>query len=308
MGTDFDVVIAGGGIAGLTAGTVAARLGRKTLVLTGDLFGGNLLSIERIEGYPGFPDGVAGFELCPTAQGQATEAGAEFAMTTLDSLTAGDGGWRIRCPDGDRNARALILATGTSLKALGVPGEERLRGKGVSHCASCDAPLLRDQVVTVVGGGDSALQEALTLANAASKVIILNRGDTWSAQATFRERVAAHPKIDIRFNVLVEEILGDIVVDAIRLRDRTSGATENLATSGVFIYVGLQANTAFLDDVSLIDPSGRVLTDGGMRTCLPGVFAAGSVRAGSPGRAVASAGEGTTAAIAADEFLSDEIT
>ncbi len=305
LDNDFDVVIAGGGIAGLTAATVAARLGRKTLVLTGEVLGGNLLSIERIEGYPGFPDGVAGYELCPAAQAQAAEAGAAFAMTALDRLERRDDDWRIETRDGGYIARAVILATGSALKELGVPGEARLQGKGVSHCASCDAPLLGDRIVAVVGGGDSALQEALTLAEAASKVVILVRGDGLSAQASFQSRIAAHPAIEVRLNVTIEEILGDEVVSGARLRDTVSGVTEDLEAAGVFVYVGLGPNTAFLDGTLGLDSAGAIPIDTAMRTRLAGVFAAGSVRAASPGRAVSSAGDGTAAAVAADEYLSD---
>lgn len=196
------------------------------------------------------------------------------------------------------------MATGTALKELGVPGEARLRGKGVSHCASCDAPLLRGSVVAVVGGGDSALQEALTLAEAASKVVILQRGDALSAQATFRDRVTGHPWIDIRYNASVEEILGADGVTGVRFRDTASGATDDLEAAGVFIYIGLQPNMAFLDGRPDLDPSGGISTDGKMRTGLTGVFAAGTVRSASPGRAVAAAGDGTAAAIAADDYLS----
>src|SRR5690606_28156718 len=161
-----EIVVAGGGIAGLTAGLTAARLGRKTLILTGDQLGGNLLSIEKIEGFPGFAEGVAGFELCPSTQMQAAEAGCEFETIEIQSLGGGRGAWQIKTSDGDYTAKALILATGASLTTLGVPGEEEFKGRGVSHCASCDAPLLRGAPAVVVGGGDSALQEALTLANA----------------------------------------------------------------------------------------------------------------------------------------------
>ena len=154
MSNEYDIVVAGGGIAGLTAGLTAARLGHTTMILTGDQLGGNLLSIEKIDGFPGFPDGVAGFELCPSAQGQAAEAGCEFETTEIQSLEGGPGAWILKTAEGDFSARAVILATGSSLKKLGVAGEAEFEGRGVSHCASCDAPLLRDQAVCVVGGGD----------------------------------------------------------------------------------------------------------------------------------------------------------
>ena len=298
MSTDFEILVAGGGIAGLTAGLVAARLGRSTLILTGDQLGGNLLSIEKIEGYPGFPDGVAGFELCPIAQGQAAEAGAEFETAEVLDLRAGDGTWTVATAAGDFAAGAVILATGSSLRTLGVPGEEQFKGKGVSHCASCDAPLLRERPVMVIGGGDSACQEALTLAAAASQVTLVHRGAELSAQASYRDRLRSHPKIALRFNTAVEAILGGDAVTGVRLGD---GAA--ISADGVFIYVGLAPNTAFLDGKLALDSDGRIPTDSEMRTGLAGVFAAGSVRAGWPGRAVAAAGDGTAAAMAAHRFL-----
>jgi thioredoxin reductase (NADPH) len=298
MDKTFDVLVAGGGIAGLTAGLTAARLGRATLVLTGDVPGGQLLSIEKVEGYPGYPDGIPGYDLCPMAQDQAVAAGAEVAAGELTGLSPLDGGWLIATGEGNVQARAVILATGTHLKELGVPGEARLRGKGVSHCASCDAPLLRNKIVAVVGGGDSAMQEALTLAAAASKVIILHRGTQLSGQATYRHRVSQQSNIEIRFTTIIEEILGADGVTGVRLE----GGAE-IEAAGVFVYVGLAPNTAPLNGLLKLDSSGRILTDSEMRTGLPGLYAAGTVRAGAFGRAVAAAGEGTVAALAADRDL-----
>jgi thioredoxin reductase (NADPH) len=298
MSRSFDIVIAGGGIAGLTAGMTAARLGRSTLVLCGDVLGGNLLSIEKIEGYPGFPEGVAGYELCPTAQVQAAEAGAEMETLPLQRLEGGAPDLRLVAAEGEIGARALILATGCNMKTLGVPGEERLKGKGVSHCASCDGPMLREQTVAVVGGGDSAMQEALTLSQHVAKVIMLHRGKALSGQASFRERVQANPKIEVRHGSVVEEILGQDVVTGVRL---SGGATVEAAA--VFVYIGLAPNTAFLGERLRLDPTGRIPIDAMMATQLAGVFAAGSVRSGSPGRAAASAGEGAAAALAAHRFL-----
>lgn len=306
MNNEFDIVVAGGGIAGMTAGMASARLGRKTLVLAGGVFGGHLLSIEKIDGFPGFPEGVAGYDLCPMTQGQAVEAGAELAMTDLAGLAHEEGNWRLATGAGDYLAGAVILATGTSLKELDVRGEKRLRGKGVSHCASCDAPLLRDRAVTVVGGGDSALQEALTLAEFASRVVILHRGDTLSAQAAYRERAEAHPKIEFRFDTVVREILGDDTVSGVSIVDG-SGAAHELEADGVFIYVGLEPNTDFLDGQMRLAASGHIPADDQMRTELPGLFAAGTVRGGAPGRAVAASGDGTTAAVAADRYLADGV-
>jgi len=305
LATEFEVVIAGGGIAGLTAGVTAARLGRKTLVLTGDVPGGQLMSIEKIDGYPGFPEGVPGYDLCPMLQDQAAAAGAEFMMTGLERLDALDGKWLVASGEGDILARAVIVATGSSLKKLDVPGEERLTGNGVSHCASCDAPLLRDRIVAVVGGGDSAMQEALTLAAFASKVIILHRGDALTGQACYRDRVTAHQKIDIRFDTAVTEVLGEAKVTGLRTRKSRDGAIADLEVAAIFAYVGLQPNTAVLQDRLSLDLAGRIPTDGRMRSELAGVCAAGTARGQSPCRAVSAAGDGASAAVTVDRYLMD---
>jgi thioredoxin reductase (NADPH) len=303
--TEFDVVIAGGGIAGLTAAVTAARLGRKALVLTGDAPGGQLMSIEKIDGYPGFPEGVPGYDLCPMLQDQAAAAGAEFMMTGLERLDGQDGKWRVASGEGDILARAVIVATGSSLKKLDVPGEERLIGNGVSHCASCDAPLFRDRIVAVVGGGDSAMQEALTLAAFASEVIILHRGDALTGQACYRDRVIAHQKIDIRFDTAVIEVLGEAKVAGLRMRKSREGAIADLEAAAIFAYIGLQPNTAVLQDRLSLDLAGRIPTDGVMRSELVGVCAAGTVRSQSPCRAVSAAGDGASAGVTVDRYLMD---
>jgi thioredoxin reductase (NADPH) len=307
LATECDVVIAGGGIAGMAAAVTAARLGRKTLVLTGDVPGGQLMSIDRIEGYPGFPEGVPGYDLCPMLQDQAAAAGAEFMMTGLEQLDSQDGKWRVTTGEGDIVARAVIVATGSSLKKLDIPGEQRLTGNGVSECASCDAPLLRDRIVAVVGGGDSAMQEALTLAAFASKVIILHRDDALTGQASYRDRVTAHRKIDIRFNTAVTEILGEAKVTGLRTRTSRdgAGAVADLEVDAIFAYVGLQPNTAVLQDRLSLDLAGRIPTDGWMRSERVGIGAAGTVRCQSPCRAVSAAGDGASAAVAVDRYLTD---
>jgi len=301
----FDAAIVGAGIAGLTAGLTSARLGRKTLVVTGDILGGQLLSIEKVDGYPGFPEGVPGYDLCPMAQEQAADAGAEFSATQVNRLEQVENGWRLATGEGNVTARAVVLATGSSLKELGVPGEERLRGKGVSHCATCDAPLLRNRIAVVAGGGDSGLQEALTLAEHVAQVVILEKGAALTGQAIYRERVAAHRKIEVRCNTTVEEVLGDDKVGAVRIRDMMAGTTSDLETAGVFVYIGLEPGSALVQGQLDLDASGAVPTDASMRTALKGLFAAGTVRAGSPGRAVSAAGDGTAAAIAIDRYLAD---
>jgi len=303
---DFDVVIAGGGIAGLTAALWAARFGRSTLVLTGGVPGGLLLSIETIEGLPGFVEGISGYELCPAAQEQAAAWGAEFTMAELAGLEQERDGWRAVTADGEYSARAVVLATGSRLKELGVPGEERLRGRGVSHCASCDAPLLRDRVVGVVGGGDSALQEALTLTEAVEQVIVLHRGSELRAQTTYRQRALDHPRVSIRYGTVVEEILGDQAEAGVRTQDVATGDTSELELAAVFVYVGLRPNSELVADRLHLEATGHVPTDAWLRTELPGVFAAGILRSDSSGQAAGSIGDGAAAAVAADRYLSGE--
>jgi thioredoxin reductase (NADPH) len=302
---EFDIAIAGGGIAGLTAALTAARLGCKTFVLSGDVLGGLLLSIEKVEGFPGFVEGVPGYDLCPMIQEQAAAAAAQFTAASLDGLDRQNGGWQLTAGSSQVRARAVILATGATLKQLGVPGEERLRGKGVSHCASCDAPLVRKRTVAVVGGGDSALQEALTLADFAERVIILQRGADLTAQAVYRDRVASHPKIEIRLDTVVEEVLGDGKVGGVRIRSTKANASSDLEVAAIFVYIGLEPATTFVKAHMKLDQSGRIPVDAQMRTELPGIFAAGIARSRSVGRAVAAAGDGTIAAIAAERYLAD---
>lgn len=300
---EYDVLIAGGGVAGLTAGLTAARLGHKTRVLTGPALGGQLISIERVDGYPGFPEGVAGYDLGPIIQEQAAGAGAEFSDAEATALYADGEQWRVTTGQGELRARAVVIATGAGLKSLGIPGEERLHGKGVSHCASCDAPLLRGRTVGVVGGGDSALQEALTLAQHVARVIILHRGTAFSAQAAYVQPVLENPKIEVRFATIVEEAVGSGGLTGVRTRNVSDGTTADVELGGLFVYVGLAPATAWLGGVVPLDASGHVTVDGEMRTSRPGLFAAGTVRTGSAGRAAASAGDGTTAALSADRYL-----
>lgn len=301
---DYEAVIAGGDLAGLTAGLFAARHGHTTLVLVAGVPGGRLVNAERIEDFPGFPDGVAGYELCPAVQEQAERQGAQFRMAEVQGLEARGRDWIVVTDGGRYRAKAVVIATGSHPKGLDIPGEERLRGKGVSHCASCDGPLFRGREVAVVGGGDSALQEALTLANVAARVIVFHRGGGFSAQHAFQRRVLEHPTIDVRYHTVLEEIVGDAAVEGVRARDVRTGEDARVGVAGVFVAVGLEPNTAFLRGVLPLDASGHIPTDGWLGTVLPGVFAAGDVRRDAAGQAITAAGDGAAAAIAAHRYLS----
>lgn len=302
---EYEIVVAGGGIAGLTATLTASRLGRRTLILSGAVPGGHLLSIERIDGYPGFPEGISGYELCPMTQEAAMEEGVEFVPSELVAVTRAESGFTIQAETGTYRAGSLIMATGASLKELGVPGETALRGKGVSHCASCDGPMVRGKTAIVVGGGDSALQESLTLANHTASVIVLQKEAQLTGQAMYQRRVGEQPRISIRCGMIVEEILGTQVVSAVRIRDLATGETSDLPAEAVFIYIGMTPNSSPVAEIIALDENGRIPVDAMMRTTVPGLLAAGLVRSGAAGRAVASAGDGAAAAQAADRWLRD---
>jgi len=300
---EYDVVVVGGGLAGMTAALTSARLGRRTSLLTGAMIGGQLVGIDKVEGVPGFPEGVAGYDLCPMTQEQADAAGVEFLVASCDGLTAEGGRWRSTSDGRAMLSRAVVIATGSALARLGVPGEARLLGKGVSDCASCDAPLLRDKVAVVVGGGDSGMQEALTLAEHVAKVVIVERGDALTGQSTYRERIRAHAKIEVRFGSTVTGILGDGAVSHVRIEAAGTGAESELATAAVFACVGLVANTEPFRGLVALDTTGRICVDAAMRTPAPGLCAAGNVRRGSPHRAAGAMGDGATAALAIDRYL-----
>ena len=305
---DYDVLVVGGGLAALTAGLFAARAGRSTLVLEPAVPGGHLVNITKIEDFPGFPDGVSGYELGPNTQMQAMNHGAEFAMSEVQALArAGrdpSDDWLVTTTDGEHRAGAVIVASGSHARALGVTGEERLVGRGVSHCASCDGPLFRGQTVGVAGGGDSALQEALTLAEHVGKVMIFHRGEAFAAQQTYRQRVEDERKIEVCYQTEVREIIGEAEVTGVRVHDLAAGAERTVELSGLFVYVGLVPNSGFLESLVPLDAEGRIPTDIWMRTELPGLFAAGDVRRDSASQAITAAGDGATAAIAADRYLS----
>jgi thioredoxin reductase (NADPH) len=307
MSVDYEVVIIGGGVAGATAALFAARHGRSTVCVDGWIAGGQLLSISKIEDFPGFAEGVAGFELCPAVQEQAMSAGAEFRTAAVQAVEPDGGSWTVATADGPIAAGAVIVASGSTPRKLGVPCEEQLTGRGISHCASCDGPIYRDQTVVVVGAGDSALLEALELAQFARQVVLVHRGESLDGQETYSRRVRESPAISIRYRCVVEEILGEERLQGVRIRNLESAAGEELEAGALFPYIGSVGQTAFLGDRVPLDENGRVWTDALMRTELPGLFAAGDVRSESAAQAVAAAGDGATAAVSADRFLHDGV-
>ncbi len=303
--SDYDVVVVGGGLAGLTAGMFAARYGHSTLVLEPNIPGGHLVNVESIPDFPGFPEGVAGYSLCPMVQEQAMNQGAEFAMAEVQGLKRQDGLWEVKTSQGSHRAKAVIVAAGSHPRPTGIPGEAELESKGVCHCATCDGAFYEGQVVGVIGGGDAALQESLTLTEYASQVIIFHRGDVLPAQQAWQKAVGDNRKITVRLNAAVVAILGEDGVTGLRVRDAVSGNEETVDVAGVFIYAGSSPNTGFLGGLVALDETGRVPTDVWMRTERPGLFAAGDIRHDSASHAITAAGDGATAAVAAHRYIAD---
>lgn len=291
--TEFDVLVVGDGLAGLTAAAALARGGLRCCAFGGVTPGGLLLAIESVQGLPEHPDGVAGYDLGPMAQDAAMDAGVHFISDAATALQAEGDGWVVRSDSESARGRAVVLAPGSTLRRLGVPGEDRLAGKGVSHCASCDAPLLRGKPVAVVGGGDAACQEALTLAVHASAVHLLVRGPALRATADWQQRLRAQPRITVLLNTTVSAIEGEQAVQQLRLAD---GRT--LAVDAVFVYAGLVPHTAWLAGSVPLDDDGRIAPDPARR-----LFVAGSARRGNDGQAASAVADGVAAAAAALQAL-----
>lgn len=295
-----DVVVIGAGVAGLVAAASAARRGLKVVVIESTGAGGQVINVDQIDNFPALPC-TAGYELGPLLQEQAESAGAEFMLATVQAIELDGRDRLVKTSDGTLRAKAVIVAAGSSKRALGVPGEDRLQGRGVSHCASCDGPLFRGLRACVVGGGDSALDEALALAAHAGKVTLIHRGDRLDAQQCLIDKLHATPTIEQMLGTELEEISGDQVVSAVRLR--RGSERWSMETDGVFVCVGLAPNTGFLNGLLKLDTQGRIETDAQLQTSVPGIYAAGDIRSSSVALLAASAGDGATAAVAASRYL-----
>jgi thioredoxin reductase (NADPH) len=300
---DFDLVVVGAGVAGLTAATFAARHGLKVAVVERMGAGGQIVNADSIENFPGFPGGIAGHELGPLLHEQAEAAGAAFEFDTIAAIELAGAHWSLRGAANVWRARSVIIAAGSAPRALGVPGEAQFQGKGVSHCAACDGPMFAGQEVCVVGGGDSALDEALVLARHAARVTVFHRAASFDAQRALLDRAAAAPKIELCRETSVEEILGRDAVAGVRLRALATGGSRVQNVKGVFVHVGLKPNTAFLRGLLALDEAGHIETDIMMRTSAEGIFAAGDIRKHSVAQLAAAAGDGATAAISAFRYL-----
>lgn len=300
---DFEVVVLGAGVAGLVAGATAARHGLRVAVVDQLGVGGQVLNVVSVDDFPGFPDGIAGYELGPLLHGQAEAAGAEFRLDTVTAIEPTEGGFLVQGAADAYAAGAVIVASGSTIRPLPVPGAEALFGRGVSHCASCDGPLYAGRDVCVVGGGDSAVQEAITLAEYAAHVTVVFEADRLGAQQALRDKLATLATIELRPATRVAEIVGEGTVGAVRIEGVADGAAATLEVAGVFVYVGLEPASSLVDGLAGIDAGGHIEVDLMMQTSRPGLLAAGDVRARSVSQLAAAAGDGATAAIGAFRYL-----
>ena len=299
----YDAVIVGGGIAGLSAAIHAGRSGLRCLLVERMMPGGQIFNATHIENMPGIAEPVSGVELSERLHDQAAAAGVEITLSEVTGLEPDGPNWLVRKYDGDVRAKTVIIAAGSSFKKLGLDREDDFYGSGISNCASCDGPLFTGQVVGVVGGGDSALDEALALTEFASKVILLHRDAELDGPAVLQQRVQADPKIELRPNTEVTALLGDATLQAVTTRHTASGETSQIDLAGLFVFVGLEPNTGFLDGIVPLDPAGHVETDIWMRTPAKGVFAVGDIRQNSAALLASSAGDGATVAVAAKRYI-----
>ena len=296
---EYDLLIVGGGLAGLTAGMYAARYGLATALIERMMGGAQIINVERIENFPGFPEGISGAELGPLLQEQAMNAGMGFIMDEASEVSR-DGDFKLVSGyGGSYRARAVIIATGSTLRSAGIPGEEEFRDRGVSHCATCDGPMSMGQTVGVVGGGDSAADEALTLTEYVDRVLLFHRREQLRAQHILRERLQEHPKIEIQYNTEVAEVLGDNSVTGARLRNTATNEESRVDLNSLFVYVGMEPNSELVQGLVERDKAGHIPVNLMMETGEPGLYAVGDVRQHSVAQLVAAAGDGATAAIAA---------
>lgn len=300
----YDMVIVGGGPAGLAAALYACRARYKTLLVERIGLGGQLLTYEKVDNYPGFPEGISTFELTELFKAQALRFGMEHRSLEVTGLDLSGPVKVLHTSEGPMEAKAVIIATGCTPRKLQVKGEAEFTGRGVSYCAICDGPFYRNEEVAVIGGGDTAVEEAVYLTKFASHVHIIHRRDTLRAVKILQEEALANPKITVHWNRIVSEILGGPQgVTGLVLQDTATCARSELNVSGVFVFVGLLPNTQWVPEDVRRDALGFLITDDQMATSVPGVFAAGDVRSKSLRQIVTAVGDGATAAFCAGRYV-----
>jgi len=303
----FDVIIIGGGPAGLTAGIYTSRARLKSLLIEKALAGGQVATIDLIENYPGFDEGISGSELSQKMERQAKRFGLEIIQSAVQKISLHGKIKKITLHENqvEYEAKSVIISTGAHPKRLGIEGEEKLRGRGVSYCATCDGALFKGEKIAVIGGGDSAVEEAIFLTRFAEIVYVVHRRDQFRAAKIAQERAFSNPKIKFIWNSAVKKIDGEDSVTALRVKDVKTGKETTLDVQGVFIYVGYNPSTEFLKSIVNLNENNYILTDEDMATSVPGIFAAGDVRA-KPLKQIATAvGDGAIAAISAEKYIEE---
>ncbi|MGC8837982.1 MAG: thioredoxin-disulfide reductase [Anaerolineae bacterium] len=301
-----NLLIIGGGMAGFTAAIYAGRALLDPLVLVGPTPGGQTATTDLMENFPGFPEGIPGGVLAQKVQEQAERFGARIVMDEVREVDFSQRPFLVKTWDREYRARAVIVATGAAPRRLGVPGEDRFIGRGVSFCATCDGFFYRDKEVVVVGGGDAALDEGLFLTRFARRVTIVHRRDQLRAQKLLQQRAFANERIRFIWDTVVTEILGETRVEGVRLRNLKTGEEQVLPTDGVFVYIGMNPNTALFRGQLALDENGYIITDKRQRTNIPGVYAAGDVQDPWFRQSVIAAASGAAAAMDAERFLAEQ--
>ncbi|MCX7919429.1 MAG: thioredoxin-disulfide reductase [bacterium] len=300
----YDVIIVGGGPAGLTAGLYASRSKLKTLLLERFLPGGQAALTDFIENYPGFPDGINGVELMQKMEAQAVRFGLQINTDEVTKVgLAPDNLKLVSANDTEYRAKSVIIATGAEPKKLGIPGELEFRGKGISYCATCDGPLFKGKDLAVIGGGDSAVEEGIYLTRFAKSVTLIHRRDQLRATKIIQERAFATPNLRFIWNSVPVEFIGTTAVEGVKIKNVKSNEVSIIPVSGVFIYIGLVPRSEMVKDLVALDESGSIITDTTMATSVPGIFAAGDVRKTILRQVAVAVGDGATAAYSAEKYI-----
>ncbi|MBI5206799.1 MAG: thioredoxin-disulfide reductase [Candidatus Firestonebacteria bacterium] len=302
----YDLIIIGGGPAGLTSGLYAARARLDTLLLEKTSLGGAIITTDKIENYPGFPEGIGGYELMQKIESQARLFGLSTESEIIKEIERENNIFKIIGESKTYLAKTLIIASGTTSAKLGIPGEKEYRGKGVSYCATCDALFFKNKPVAVIGGGDAAVEEGIYLTKFANKVYLIHRRDKLRATPILQERAFANHKIEFVFDSIPEYIEGSDYVEKLVFKNIKTGNKKEIQVDGIFLYIGTLPNTVFLKDLLKLDEKGYIITDINMKTEIPGLFAAGDVRAKALRQVSTAVGDGATAAFMAEKYLEND--